>query len=363
MCTYQKNIEGYKLKDLKLEEFDYIQEMFGKAFKRVNTFKDFRTELVEGKEKRAGTKLIQEITKKQKVEDDKEIVELKQFMEIILDEEEVAIDAIHLAVKKDYRYLGKYCKPTRTPWYIKREMERDMENMTLNEYLMYEGRNVYLMRNCTSKKRGACSKVAPVRSRNLVSSNSDEEDKESMEHEEVPNRCDDEKDGDCWELNARSIPTSSAVFPLLVMCFHCQKKFPLLEESSHCQKKFPLKALRKPSVRYAELYRKPSKKSTVRGNQQNWNNLKSQQLGVKIGRSSPKNNNTHKSMPPRPSTHKPYRPSQRPVGTNMNGARPNRTTFNKQAHSYENRPFQRTSAVRPQYRAPWVPTVNMNFPL
>nr|GEX44739.1 hypothetical protein [Tanacetum cinerariifolium] len=45
---------------------------------------------------------------------------------------------------------------------------------------------------------------------------------------------------DCWELNVRSIPTSSAVFPLLVMCFHYQKKFPMLEESSHCQKKFPL---------------------------------------------------------------------------------------------------------------------------
>nr|GEV68707.1 ribonuclease H-like domain-containing protein [Tanacetum cinerariifolium] len=167
----KENMEGYKLKDLKLEEFDSIQEMFGKAFKRVNTFKDFRTELVEGKEKRVGTKLIQEITKKQKVEDDKEIVELKQFMEIIPDEEKVAIDAIPLAVKKDYRYLGRYCKLTMTPWYIKREMERDMENMTLNEYLMYEGRNVYLTRNCTSKKRGACSKVAPARSRNLVEEN------------------------------------------------------------------------------------------------------------------------------------------------------------------------------------------------
>ncbi|GJX64744.1 hypothetical protein Tco_0299087 [Tanacetum coccineum] len=55
MCTYLKNLEGYKLKDLKLKEFDSIQEMFGRAFKRVNTFEDFRTELVEGKEKRAGT--------------------------------------------------------------------------------------------------------------------------------------------------------------------------------------------------------------------------------------------------------------------------------------------------------------------
>ncbi|GJX60152.1 hypothetical protein Tco_0291542 [Tanacetum coccineum] len=55
MCTYLKNMEGYKLQDLKCKEFDSIQEMFDRAFKRVNTFEDFRTKLVEGKEKRAGT--------------------------------------------------------------------------------------------------------------------------------------------------------------------------------------------------------------------------------------------------------------------------------------------------------------------
>nr|GFB77478.1 hypothetical protein [Tanacetum cinerariifolium] len=58
MCTYLKNMKGYKLKDLKLKEFDSIQEMFNKTFKRVNTFKDFRIELVEGKEKRAGEELV-----------------------------------------------------------------------------------------------------------------------------------------------------------------------------------------------------------------------------------------------------------------------------------------------------------------
>ncbi|GJZ78843.1 hypothetical protein Tco_0643680 [Tanacetum coccineum] len=73
--------------------------MFDKAFERVNTFKDIRIELVEGKEKRAGTELAQEITKKQKVEDNKETTEIKELMEFIPDEEEVAIDAIHLAVK------------------------------------------------------------------------------------------------------------------------------------------------------------------------------------------------------------------------------------------------------------------------
>ncbi|GJX42404.1 hypothetical protein Tco_0257394 [Tanacetum coccineum] len=117
MCTYLKNMEGYKLKDLKLKEFDDIQEMFDRAFKRVNTFEDFRTELVEGKEKRAGTKLIQEITKKQKVEDDKETTELKQLMKIILDEEEVAIDAIPLVVKPPKIVDWKIYKEGRKSYY------------------------------------------------------------------------------------------------------------------------------------------------------------------------------------------------------------------------------------------------------
>nr|GEU68990.1 hypothetical protein [Tanacetum cinerariifolium] len=73
--------------------------MFGRAFKRVNTFEDFRTELVKCKEKRAGEEQTQEITKKQKVEDDTEKVELKQLKETIPDEEKVAINVIPLAVK------------------------------------------------------------------------------------------------------------------------------------------------------------------------------------------------------------------------------------------------------------------------
>ncbi|GJU54493.1 hypothetical protein Tco_1228207 [Tanacetum coccineum] len=91
MCTYLKNMEGYKLKDLKLKEFDSIQEMFDKAFKRI--------------------------TKKQKVEDDKEIAELKQLMEIILDEEQVAIDAIPFAVKSPSIVGWKIYKEGRKSYY------------------------------------------------------------------------------------------------------------------------------------------------------------------------------------------------------------------------------------------------------
>nr|GEZ06843.1 hypothetical protein [Tanacetum cinerariifolium] len=75
--------------------------MFEKAFRRLNTFKDFRIELVQrkDKEKRAGEELTQESGKKQKVYDDKETVELKQLIKNLPDKEEVAIDAIPLVVK------------------------------------------------------------------------------------------------------------------------------------------------------------------------------------------------------------------------------------------------------------------------
>ncbi|GJX23939.1 hypothetical protein Tco_0228384 [Tanacetum coccineum] len=108
MITYLKNIEGWKHKDLKSKDFDSIKEFFDKAFKRVNMFVDYRTNLVEGSSKRAGDKLEQEATKKQKVDDvqetakendDQEATKIKELMKIDLDEEEVAIDAIPLATK------------------------------------------------------------------------------------------------------------------------------------------------------------------------------------------------------------------------------------------------------------------------
>ncbi|GKB47615.1 hypothetical protein Tco_0898368 [Tanacetum coccineum] len=77
MCTYLKNMEEKKHKDLKNKSSNSIQKMFDRAFKRVNTFVDFKTDLVEGSSKRAGEKLIQENSKKQKVDNDKEIAELK----------------------------------------------------------------------------------------------------------------------------------------------------------------------------------------------------------------------------------------------------------------------------------------------
>ncbi|GKB46593.1 hypothetical protein Tco_0897346 [Tanacetum coccineum] len=55
-------------------------------------FVDFITDLVEGSSKRVGEELEQKSTKKQKVEEDKNTAELQSLMELIPDEEDVAID-------------------------------------------------------------------------------------------------------------------------------------------------------------------------------------------------------------------------------------------------------------------------------
>ncbi|GJS93703.1 hypothetical protein Tco_0800671 [Tanacetum coccineum] len=99
MINYLKNMEGWKYKDLKSKYFDSIKELFDKDFKRVNLFVDFRTDLVEGSSKRAGEELEQESTKKQKVDEDKDTAGLQSLMEVIPDEEEVAIDVVPLATK------------------------------------------------------------------------------------------------------------------------------------------------------------------------------------------------------------------------------------------------------------------------
>nr|GEX70336.1 retrovirus-related Pol polyprotein from transposon TNT 1-94 [Tanacetum cinerariifolium] len=103
------------------------------------------------------------------------------------------------------------------------------------------------------------------------------------------------------------------------------------------------KTVKKPTVKYAEMYRRPSKKPTVKGNQRNWNNLKTQQPGpdfvmkkkacfncgdfnylaydcrkrVKRG-TTRSQNNTYKSPLHRPGGHRPHGPPMRPMRSNMN---------------------------------------------
>ncbi|GJZ07406.1 hypothetical protein Tco_0541199, partial [Tanacetum coccineum] len=103
MSTYLKNMVGYKHNQLKNKSFDDIQKLFDKEMKRVNTFVDMDTELVKGDE------LEQENAKKQKIDDDQEEAKMKELLDIVLDEEEVAIDAIPLATKPptivDYKII------------------------------------------------------------------------------------------------------------------------------------------------------------------------------------------------------------------------------------------------------------------
>ncbi|GJV85384.1 putative ribonuclease H-like domain-containing protein [Tanacetum coccineum] len=102
---------------------DIQNKLFDKAIKRVNTFVDIDTELVGGSEvraesseiiaqesslKRAGDEIEQDRSKKQKldekveaeVDDAKEAEELKQCLEVVLDDgDDVTIDATPLSVK------------------------------------------------------------------------------------------------------------------------------------------------------------------------------------------------------------------------------------------------------------------------
>ncbi|GJR60742.1 hypothetical protein Tco_1502904 [Tanacetum coccineum] len=97
MCTYLKKMEGKKLKDLKNKSFDNIQKIF----------------------KRAGEELEHESTKKQKVDEDKDTAELQSLMEVIPDEEEVAIDVVPLATKS----------PKIVDWKIHKEGKKNLEDL------------------------------------------------------------------------------------------------------------------------------------------------------------------------------------------------------------------------------------------
>ncbi|GKB60969.1 hypothetical protein Tco_0917155, partial [Tanacetum coccineum] len=79
MCTYMKNMTGWKPKDLKTKSFANVQELFEKAMKR------------------------------QKVDNDKETKELKQCMEIVSDDgDDVTIEATPLSIKSQTIMLKNF---------------------------------------------------------------------------------------------------------------------------------------------------------------------------------------------------------------------------------------------------------------
>ncbi|GJS20300.1 hypothetical protein Tco_0448932 [Tanacetum coccineum] len=96
----------WKPKDLKSKSFAYIQELFDKAFKRMKTFVDFRTELVEGTEMEENSmkaNVMEESSKREEITQEssskREAAKMKELMKIVSDKEEVVVDAIPLATK------------------------------------------------------------------------------------------------------------------------------------------------------------------------------------------------------------------------------------------------------------------------
>nr|GEU35304.1 ribonuclease H-like domain-containing protein [Tanacetum cinerariifolium] len=112
-----------------------------------------------------------------------------------------------------------------------------------------------------------------------------------------------------------------------------------------------VEASRKPSIKYAEMYRNTHRCPKVKGNQRNWNNLETHQLGknflmknkacfkcghfdhlaydcgvwVEQGRTWEKNNYTYKSLPTRTIFHKTDRTPAAVNRTHINSARPKTT--------------------------------------
>nr|GEX06545.1 hypothetical protein [Tanacetum cinerariifolium] len=83
MCTYLKNMDGWKLKSLKKNSFDEIQKLFDSVMKKVNTFVDMNTEIVEERSKKTQAEVTEE---------------LKRCLEIVPeDDDDVTIEATTLS--------------------------------------------------------------------------------------------------------------------------------------------------------------------------------------------------------------------------------------------------------------------------
>ncbi|GJR49718.1 hypothetical protein Tco_1400239 [Tanacetum coccineum] len=105
---------GFTHSQLKNKSFDEVQKAFDKTMGWIDSFVSMDFEVVKGDKekdkgsvtraketssKRAGTELEQERINKQKIDDDQEEAEMKKYKEIVVDEEEIVVDAIPLATK------------------------------------------------------------------------------------------------------------------------------------------------------------------------------------------------------------------------------------------------------------------------
>ncbi|GKC48389.1 hypothetical protein Tco_1066111, partial [Tanacetum coccineum] len=104
MSTYLKNMDGWKLHQLKGKSYNEVEKLFDQAMTRINNFVGMdsaeEAKKLEGTSKSAGDEIERKANKKQKIDDDDdEIANLQALIEITPDEEEVAVNAIPLASK------------------------------------------------------------------------------------------------------------------------------------------------------------------------------------------------------------------------------------------------------------------------
>nr|GEZ56476.1 hypothetical protein [Tanacetum cinerariifolium] len=89
MCTYMRNIKGFKQKDFKRKSLDNIEKIFDKVYKRVNTFVDMDTKNVE-----------ESLKKTQAEGGSKRVGQELEYLEIVPeDDDDVAIEATPLSYK------------------------------------------------------------------------------------------------------------------------------------------------------------------------------------------------------------------------------------------------------------------------
>ncbi|GJR90082.1 hypothetical protein Tco_0214093 [Tanacetum coccineum] len=112
MCTYLKNMGGYKHNQLKGKSYEEIQKLFDKTYKQVNSFvpmalddKEKGSEKKAGgsrkktlAKKRAGEKKSRKSSKRQKMEDDAEKEKLRAHLDIIPGDD-VVVSVESLATK------------------------------------------------------------------------------------------------------------------------------------------------------------------------------------------------------------------------------------------------------------------------
>ncbi|GKE77160.1 hypothetical protein Tco_1543280 [Tanacetum coccineum] len=106
MCTYMKNMVGYKMEHFKGKRFYEVKEMFDNVYKQVTLFVPMDSIMEKERTKRAGLNLQEESSKRQKAEKGLEPTEeLKaaeisqedlQQMIMVVPVEEVYVEALQV---------------------------------------------------------------------------------------------------------------------------------------------------------------------------------------------------------------------------------------------------------------------------